>query len=204
MKAAPVQKRAQLKRQLLIDAARDSFAEDGYEYTTAKRIAARAGVATGTFYQHFDNKDDALCILAERWFEALDTRIERAAPLGTDSAGGDTQAGATKALFARTLALLFETHEQGPELHQIFEQRRGLYAQLDAIMQRGEALMHGHVLRYVQSFNVRDPQTTAFTLYAMAEGLVHQFVFSETTLDRDRVIEQGAAMLAAYFDALSA
>ena len=30
MKAAPVQKRAQLKRQLLIDAARDSFAEDGY------------------------------------------------------------------------------------------------------------------------------------------------------------------------------
>ena len=203
MKAAPVQKRAQLKRQSLIDAARDSFTEDGYEYTTAKRIAARAGVATGTFYQHFDNKDDALCILAERWFEALDARIERAAPLGAESGQDGAGAGETRALFGRTLALLFETHEQGPELHQIFEQRRVVHTQLDTIMQRGETLMHGHVLRYVQSFNVSDAQTTAFVLYAMAEGLVHQYVFSDSALDRERVIEQGAAMLAAYFDALT-
>lgn len=45
----------------MIDAAGTSFVEQGYE----KTIAAIAGVATGTFYQYFENKDDMLRVIAQ-------------------------------------------------------------------------------------------------------------------------------------------
>jgi AcrR family transcriptional regulator len=43
----------------LLDAAREAFEELGYRATTIRVITARAKVAQGTFYIHFENKEDA-------------------------------------------------------------------------------------------------------------------------------------------------
>lgn len=68
----PQQDRALLKRQALLNAARALFAERGYEKTTAKDIARRAGVAVGTFYRYFtDKRQILLAILQERLDELL-------------------------------------------------------------------------------------------------------------------------------------
>ena len=40
----------------MIDAALEVFSAEGYHFTTAKAIAARTGVATGSFYRYFRNK----------------------------------------------------------------------------------------------------------------------------------------------------
>lgn len=45
----PKQERAQQKRNALIESGYALFNSKGYELTTAKEIAAHAGVATGTF-----------------------------------------------------------------------------------------------------------------------------------------------------------
>ena len=60
----PTQARAQRTRQALLDAAAKEFSQRGYAATTSKSIAARAKVATGSFYQYFSNKDLALRELA--------------------------------------------------------------------------------------------------------------------------------------------
>lgn len=44
----------------LLQAAERIFAEKGYEHATIRDIASRAGVADGTVYQYFRNKDDLL------------------------------------------------------------------------------------------------------------------------------------------------
>ena len=44
------------KRQAIIEAARDIFAQKGYEDTTIAEIAEAAGVAVGTVYLYFRNK----------------------------------------------------------------------------------------------------------------------------------------------------
>ncbi|MDV2687606.1 helix-turn-helix domain-containing protein, partial [Alkalihalophilus lindianensis] len=49
----PRQERAQQKRNALLESGRILFVSKGYEHTTAKEIAAHAGVATGTFYRYF-------------------------------------------------------------------------------------------------------------------------------------------------------
>ncbi|MBL4952975.1 TetR/AcrR family transcriptional regulator [Neobacillus sp. OS1-32] len=61
----PRQERAQQKRKALLESGRILFTTKGYEHTTAKEIAAHAGVATGTFYRYFSDKRQLLMALLE-------------------------------------------------------------------------------------------------------------------------------------------
>lgn len=67
----PKQKRAQQKRQALLDSGRELFLLKGYEQTTAKEIASHAGVATGTFYRYFSDKRQLLMSLLDDQLEIL-------------------------------------------------------------------------------------------------------------------------------------
>jgi len=53
------------KRAALLRAATEVFAEVGYANATIKRIAARAGTADGTLYNHFANKEALLLGVAD-------------------------------------------------------------------------------------------------------------------------------------------
>ncbi|MDR6123727.1 TetR/AcrR family transcriptional repressor of mexJK operon [Bacillus sp. SLBN-46] len=61
----PKQERAQQKRNALLESGHALFILKGYEQTTAKEIAAHAGVATGTFYRYFSDKRQLLLSLLE-------------------------------------------------------------------------------------------------------------------------------------------
>lgn len=67
----PKQERAQQKRNALLKSGRTLFIEQGYDLTTAKEIAAHAGVATGTFYRYFSDKRQLLMSLLEDQIEML-------------------------------------------------------------------------------------------------------------------------------------
>ena len=55
------------KRQLIMDAARELFTTKGYETTTMSEVARKAGVAVGTVYLYFKNKNDLLYGVKEDW-----------------------------------------------------------------------------------------------------------------------------------------
>jgi AcrR family transcriptional regulator len=80
-KKALSKKVTELKRETLLDAARTVFAERGYHRTTIKDIAAQAGVADGTVYNYFENKDALLSALFDRFQKG-----------GTPSAGSPLEA----------------------------------------------------------------------------------------------------------------
>jgi TetR/AcrR family transcriptional regulator, mexJK operon transcriptional repressor len=67
----PKQERAQKKRDLLVKSGHELFISKGFEHTTAKEIAAHAGVATGTFYRYFSDKRQLLMSLLEDQIEML-------------------------------------------------------------------------------------------------------------------------------------
>lgn len=191
MKALPTQQRALAKRDALINAAAHCFATQGYERCTAKLMAAHAQVATGTFYQYFDNKDDMLHTLAQQRFEAL------SAALDNGRASSDTPSLNERLM--RSLAFIYDFHAEQPELHQILEHRRHVDPKLGDILDRGEARLQEHVTRFVQSLNLPQPEVVAFTLFAMAEGVVHRHVFNGSGAPgKTAVIEQAAAMLSRY------
>lgn len=55
----PVTERGRATRRLLLEAAEEVFAEEGFERASVAEITRRAGVAQGTFYVHFSDKKAA-------------------------------------------------------------------------------------------------------------------------------------------------
>jgi AcrR family transcriptional regulator len=65
-------------RQALLEAAEQTFAEQGIEGARIEDIAARAGIAVGTLYNYFQDRDDLLRALAEVRRETLRARLDAA------------------------------------------------------------------------------------------------------------------------------
>ena len=59
------------KKELIIDAAIQVFAEKGFYLAKVADVARRAGVADGTIYLYFKNKDDILISLFEIKMEEI-------------------------------------------------------------------------------------------------------------------------------------
>src|SRR4051794_39058177 len=68
----PQQDRSRRKREALLNAALEMFAEHGYERASIEAIARRAGVAVGAFYQHFTSKRQILLVLMDRLLEEVE------------------------------------------------------------------------------------------------------------------------------------
>lgn len=66
------------KRELLLLAAKDEFAESGLEGATMRGIAVRAGCSTGAIYPLFDSKEDIYAELLQRSLSALDAYVASA------------------------------------------------------------------------------------------------------------------------------
>lgn len=94
----PKQERAQQKRKALEESGLILFIEKGYEHTTAKEIAAHAGVAIGTFYRYFSDKRQLLLSL-------LEDRIEQMLPPEPNWFAGDPVAKLSSLLEAHAARL---------------------------------------------------------------------------------------------------
>jgi AcrR family transcriptional regulator len=72
-------RRERLRKELrdeILTAARDLFVRNGYESVTMRKVAERVGVAPGTIYHYFDDKDAILATICEETFARLDKRME--------------------------------------------------------------------------------------------------------------------------------
>jgi AcrR family transcriptional regulator len=87
--AIPRQRRSIEKRLRLKSAALALFAENGYSQTSIEEIADRAGLAVGTFYQHFRSKRQLLLAL----MEDLLLKLSRVDIRPKGAAAGDVRAG---------------------------------------------------------------------------------------------------------------
>lgn len=199
-KALPSQLRALRKRDALIESASIEFARRGFDVATAKSIAADAGVATGTFYQYFNDKSDILRELARQRFEHL---YDQLGSLGFTKnvmllSDQNNPIGIVE-LFKKALSFVYDFHAREPELHQILEYRRSIDTQLHTIMNEGEYAMKARVLEFVHSFNIDDSEIVADNLFAMGEGVIHRHVFFKSDKSINDVIQSAAEMLASFF-----
>ncbi len=70
---------ADLKRNLILDAAAEIFARDGLEGTSMRALAREAGYTAGALYFHFDSKEAIYAALLERSLAVLGKRTRDAA-----------------------------------------------------------------------------------------------------------------------------
>src|SRR5436305_5571587 len=156
-------------RERIVRAAIDQLGEGGYASATIQTVAARAGVATGTVYRHFQSKSDLFAEVfrraSRREMELFAEATEDDGRSATERIAAATEAFARRALAAptRAYALIAEPVDPAVEAERLIF-RRGYRDVLVAVLDQG-------VER--DEFELHDRQTTAAALVgAIGEALV--------------------------------
>ncbi|MFY0569875.1 TetR/AcrR family transcriptional regulator [Archangium lansingense] len=77
----PRQERAKATVETILEAAAHVLVTSGYEGTTTKAVAERAGVSIGSLYQYFPSKEALVAMLLERFHQrALEVLADKLAP----------------------------------------------------------------------------------------------------------------------------
>jgi AcrR family transcriptional regulator len=188
---APVQARAHQTRAALLEAAEREFGERGYAQTTAKSIADRAQVATGSFYQYFRDKDALLHELARARTGELAARVREVGqvsrPAPADAAALEAQAR----LAVRRIALaVLDYHRDDVGLHAVLTERRHADPELDAIDRTAERSFIEHIEANLRQWGYAgDRKALAFVIFGLIEGTVHSHVLGMRVLSDRRFVE---------------
>ena len=181
----PTQARAQRTRQTLLEAAALEFSERGYAATTSKSIAARAKVATGSFYQYFSNKELALRELARLRIERLEQGAFGLLPSPESSEALDREA--LLPALRGIVNLVVEQHRADPGLHTVLSERRHADPELDEMTSAFEARLIERAAEWLAMWkSPGDHKATAFILFGMLEGSIHSHVLGHAQVSDER------------------
>lgn len=182
----PVQRRAQLTVQAILEAAVQVFEKHGHAAGTTARIAERAGISVGSLYQYFPNKDAILVALAHLHLEDANTvagklleqlRAEEV-PLAT--------------IIERLVDGFLALHARNPGLHRLLYEEGLLPEELRQAARRLEQYYTGALAQLLARHpEVRrdDPELQAWFVVQMLEHFTHALVLQPPA----RRIRQAAA-----------
>jgi AcrR family transcriptional regulator len=122
----PTQARAARTRAALVEAAAAEFSEKGYAATTARSIAVRAGAATGSFYQYFNDKDEVLLELYVGRLERVREAAERVAASITPQSPPNRERA--RHIMTSMVQLVVDLHREDPKLHAVITEREAPWA----------------------------------------------------------------------------
>jgi AcrR family transcriptional regulator len=145
---APVRRRmsASDRRALILEAAREAFAEGGYHPTSLEQIAERAGVSKTLLYEHFASKRELHAAMLEAHVTELTARVNAA--LAAAEPGEDRLRAGLDAFFTfleerrGTSAILLRNTGDPDVLEWLARLRETVAAQIVALMtEEAEALI---------------------------------------------------------------
>ena len=184
---APRQERAIRTRAKLLEAAQRELSEKGYAGATARSIAKRAGVATGSFYQYFQDKDAVLRELGAARFGSISQLALRL--LDDDAPVSDARTEAETRMRA-VIEAVMAYHREDPGLHAVLTERRPHDPELDRATSEGEhALLRGVALMLARWGHPGDHEATAFVLFGMVEGAIHAHCLGHALVSDERFID---------------
>jgi AcrR family transcriptional regulator len=160
------QERARRTYEALIEAASTAFMENGYDATGSPDIAARAGVAVGTFYRYFDDKKQVLLEVCRRNLAAGYHRIlERLTPEHFVGKARHTT-------IAEAIDILLEHVSSFPRMHRVFVEMSLRDDDVARLRRAFDDASRARLTQLCQLIATRqavpDPEATAWVIYTAA------------------------------------
>ncbi len=185
---APVQKRALLTREKILDALLALLKTEEFERISIADIARQGGVAVGSVYSHFKDKDALLPALLERRFDRVVAEIDTAHRIDLDQGKPVAEAGAKdlrSMLKAMLVAARRRVREDRGMLRALLTYRR-LYPDQDdprrasLTVQGVEGLIQAFE-PYSDEIRITDPEQAARIIYYFVSvSYLDEAVFSPT------------------------
>jgi AcrR family transcriptional regulator len=165
-----------------MNAAQELFLKQGVGPTTVDQITSGADVAKGTFYLHFDSKEDLLAALRERFVKDFMERVGVAVDARPANDWQGKLGTSVKTIvhgYLDALALHdIVFHDGNPRTRDIHDG--------DPVIDHFTALIEGGVTDGVWS--VEDCQFTAIFLFAAIHGAIDDALLREKKVNRPRLI----------------
>lgn len=160
-----IKKKDKKGKQKIFKAAADVFAKKGYHETTVDEIAQAAGIAKGTLYYHFENKEEFYLAVIKEGVNRLKDELKRAAD-NSSATTTDKIRSLIKAQLGfyeseKELVLLFIREFCGPDLI------RGSHSgkMLSGCLQVIRAVIEEGMERGV--FHRVDPEVASYSFFGM-------------------------------------
>jgi AcrR family transcriptional regulator len=169
------------RRAELMDAAERLFLGRGVAPTTIDQITAAAGVAKGTFYLYFSDKDAVVAALGERFAQTMRARIEQAvAAQRPDDWPG---------MLAAWVAACTDGYIDAIRLHDVLfygyrpPTRAGLVDNI--VVDHLAGLLRGGAV--AKAWKIDDARATALFIFSGHHGVVDDALLRERQIDRVRL-----------------
>ncbi|MGG4103194.1 TetR/AcrR family transcriptional regulator [Paenibacillus lautus] len=181
-----VVKKAEERRNEILDAADELFGQKGFDGTSTNDILEKVGIARGTLYHHFKSKEDIMDALIDRYSDGL---LDAAQVIAADK---------TIPVVERIIRVVMAMNLSGGSSKEIMEH----------IHKPQNALMHQKIQKVI--INGLPPILTAIILEGIEQGMFSTpfpyecmemvVIYANTVFDDDMITltneERGSRMLA--------
>ncbi|MGG3506485.1 TetR/AcrR family transcriptional regulator [Paenibacillus lautus] len=181
-----VVKKAEERRNEILDAADELFGQKGFDGTSTNDILEKVGIARGTLYHHFKSKEDIMDALIDRYSDGL---LDAAQVIAADK---------TIPIVERIIRVVMAMNLSGGSSKEIMEH----------IHKPQNALMHQKIQKVI--INGLPPILTAIILEGIEQGMFSTpfpyecmemvVIYANTVFDDDMITltneERGSRMLA--------
>jgi AcrR family transcriptional regulator len=182
------QDRARKTYEALVAAAAETFAKRGFDDTQTPDIAAKAGVAVGTFYRYFADKREIFLEIMKR--HMAQSYREVMGELSPERFVGIER----RATIDHALSVLLENVTRIPALERVFLQMSLRDREIGELRHRVEEVccerLAALIVAICPSEQVPDPPATAYVIYtAVVECAIHIAGFrGPAPLERERAL----------------
>ena len=192
----PKQLRADATRQKILETALKVFSEQGFYGTNTKKIAAAAGVATGSVYRYFKDKKTIFLSVCEM----LESRMK--ADIFETGQRLVAQSEDPRKGLAEFVRYAVDAHQKHRRFHREVLAMTVLDNDVAAMVKKREDRVRRKLLSLFKSMQpslrVVDLEAAVELVHMTVEEAAHRTVIFESTVGRDRLVEELIAMVNAY------
>lgn len=166
----------------IIESALTLFASHGYEQTSIRMIARRAGIAQGLLYNYFAGKEQLLHEIFARSVADVRESFARAEASG--------EPGERIERLIRVSFALIREHMAFWRLSYGVRMQATVLAGLGDLLQEWTGEIRGTLERYFHEAGASNPAIEAIILFALLDGIAQHFVLDPEHYPLDEVTEQ--------------
>lgn len=197
----PKQQRGIESKEKIISAATVLFAEKGYQGTNALEIAAKADVATGTFYSYFNNKKEVFIEIIKRIFENIFEKVLLNLELKIHKNKADNYKEG-KRLAHLIISQIISEYKVNVKLLREILAMILLDKEIEKIRRKEEKKVIDLLVFYMQTYQnyirISDFEAAAVLLLKFMEDMIHQIKFASAGVDEKRLLREIEDMICRY------
>jgi AcrR family transcriptional regulator len=197
----PVQKRGMETKKKIVNAAETLFSEKGYHKTNALEIAARAGVATGSFYSYFNNKKEVLVEIIRNFYSATTEQVLNSYTIRERNNITDNYRERKK-LIHNMIKALYEAHTINSSLHREFIAMVMLDREIEDMSREEDqkviTAMKLLLDTYKEHVRIKDTEAAAILLHRVSEEIVHYIRIMGTDIKGNKLLSELEDMISRY------